>query len=227
MHQTGHGLGEKIEVWNRISKDYNLTPTKPVLDGEPLYEDHPLAFRAKELGYSFDAHIRQRAWWDVFSGACGHTYGNHSVWQMFAPGRKRVNGPLLYWNEAILRPGAVQMKYVKALIEARPYLSRVPDLSLVTDPLDGLDRIAATRGDGYALIYSGQGRKFTINMAKVGVPKLVAFWYNPRTGTSEKIGDFEGHGAKEFTPPSEGFGSDWVLILDDASKSFPLPGAAK
>ena len=111
----------------------------------------------KGIGYSFDAHVRQRAWWDVFSGACGHTYGNHSVWQMYAPGRKPINGPLLYWNEAILRPGAAQMQYVRALIEARPYLSRVPDLSLVLDPLSGSDRIAATRGDGYALVYSAQG----------------------------------------------------------------------
>jgi hypothetical protein len=220
MHQTGHGLGEKTEVWNRIAKDYALMPTKPVLDGEPLYEDHPLAFRAREFGYSFDAHIRQRAWWDVFSGACGHTYGNHSVWQMFAPGRQRINGPLLYWDEAIHRPGAAQMKHLRRLIEARPYLSRVPDVSLVADVLNGLDRIAATRGDGYALIYSAQGRKFTVQMDKMGATRLIGHWYNPRTGNAEKIGEFDGSGAREFTPPSEGFGSDWVLVLDDAAKKF-------
>ncbi|HET8549327.1 MAG TPA: DUF4038 domain-containing protein, partial [Bryobacteraceae bacterium] len=95
MHQTGHGLADKVASWARISKDYERTPVKPVIDGEPLYEDHPLAFRAREFGYSFDAHVRQRAYWSVFSGACGHTYGNHSVWQMYAPGRKPINGPLL------------------------------------------------------------------------------------------------------------------------------------
>ena len=103
---------------------------KPVIDGEPLYEDHPLAFRARDNGYSFDAHVRQRAYWDVFSGACGHTYGNHSVWQMYAPNRRPVNGPLLYWYDAIHRPGAAQMQYVRALIESRPILSRVPDQTL-------------------------------------------------------------------------------------------------
>ena len=60
----------------------------------------------------FDAHVRQRAYWDVFSGAFGHTYGDHSVWQMYAPQRKPVNGPLLYWNEAIHRPGAAEMQWV-------------------------------------------------------------------------------------------------------------------
>jgi hypothetical protein len=95
MHQTGHGLADQVKSWDRIAKDYARMPVKPVIDGEPLYEDHPLAFRSRDNGYSFDAHVRQRAYWDVFSGAAGHTYGNHSVWQFYAPGRKPVNGPLL------------------------------------------------------------------------------------------------------------------------------------
>ncbi|MDZ4801235.1 MAG: glycoside hydrolase family 140 protein [Bryobacteraceae bacterium] len=227
MHQTGHGLGDKTEPWAKIAADYNRTPIKPVLDGEPLYEDHPLAFRAKDNGYSFDAHIRQRAWWDVFSGAAGHTYGNHSVWQMYAAGRKPINGPLLYWNEAMHRPGAAQMQYVRALVESRPYLSRVPDQSLVTDQLAGLDRISATRGDGYAFIYSAMGRKFTASLGKISGTKVKATWFNPRTGTTQDGGSFDNTGTHEFTCPSEGFGSDWVLVLDDASKNFPVPGAAK
>jgi hypothetical protein len=225
MHQTGHGLGDKTASWDRIRRDYERTPVKPVIDGEPLYEDHPLAFRAREHGYSFDAHVRQRAWWSVFSGSCGHTYGNHSVWQMFAPGRKPINGPLLYWNEAIHRPGAAQMRYVRALIESRPYFSRVPDQSLVENPLDGNDRIVATRGAGYAFIYSAQGRKFAVLLSKLGAAKLKAWWYNPRTGAAEDAGTFDGAGTREFTCPAEGFGSDWVLVLDDAAKNFGRPGA--
>ncbi len=226
MHQTGHGLAEKTMSWARISKDYERSPVKPVIDGEPLYEDHPLAFRARDYGYSFDAHVRQRAWWAVFSGACGHTYGNHSVWQMYAPGRRPINGPLLYWHEAIHRPGAAQMQYVRALIESRPYFSRVPDQSLVANALEGADRIAATRGQGYAFVYSAQGRKFTVNMGKISGARVKAWWYNPRTGTASVIDTFENSGVQEFTCPSEGFGSDWVLALDDVSKDFPPPGAA-
>ena len=29
--------------------------------------------------------------------------------------------------------------------------------------------------------------------------------------------------AVEFTAPAEGFGADWVLIIDDASKGYPPP----
>ncbi|MCW5977096.1 MAG: glycoside hydrolase family 140 protein [Bryobacteraceae bacterium] len=227
MRQNGHGLPAASAPWNRIAADYNLTPVKPVIDGEPLYEDHPLAFRAKELGYSFDAHVRQYAYADVFAGACGHTYGNHAVWQMHAPGRRPINGPLMYWDQAIHRPGAAQMQHVRALIESRPYLSRVPDSSIVIDPLDGADRISATRGDGYLLVYSAQGRKFTVRAGKIAGERLRGWWYNPRTGSAQEAGEFENRGAWEFTPPSEGFGSDWALALDDASKAFGPPGEGR
>jgi hypothetical protein len=224
MHQTGHGLAEKVMPWERIAKDYARQPVKPVLDGEPLYEDHPLAFRAREFGYSFDAHVRQRAYWSVFSGSCGHTYGNHALWQMYKPGKRPVNGPLFYWNEAAERPGAAQMQHVRKLIESRPYLSRVPDQSLIADPLTGADTIAATRGDGYAMIYSAQGRKFQARLDAVGAKEIRAWWFNPRNGSVTDAGRFPGSGDREFTCPSEGFGSDWVLVLDDASKGFREPG---
>ena len=106
MQQDGHNPPATAKSWEKIAADYNRTPVKPVLDGEPLYEDHPLAFRGKELGYSLDAHVRQFAYADTFAGACGHTYGNHAVWQMYAPNHKPINGPLMYWYEAIHRPGA-------------------------------------------------------------------------------------------------------------------------
>jgi len=224
MHQTGHGLAPTVQSWAKIAKDYERMPIKPVMDGEPLYEDHPLAFRAKDNGYSFDAHVRQRAYWDVFSGAFGHTYGNHAMWQFYQPGRKPVNGPLFFWTEAIHRPGAGQMQYVRALIESRPFFSRVPDQSIVADPLEGSDHISATRGDGYLFVYSAQGRKFTVNLGKISGDRVKGYWYSPRDGSSFEIETVPNHGAHEFVPPSEGFGSDWVLVLDDVSKQFTPPG---
>ena len=223
MLQTGHGLAAQVESWARIGRDYALAPPKPVIDAEPLYEDHPLAFRSKDNGYSIDAHVRQRAYWDLFSGACGHTYGNHAVWQMYAPGRKPVNGPLMYWWEAVLRPGALQMRYVRALIESRPVLSRVPDQSLVADALEGDNHIAATRGDGYAFVYDPQGRPFTLNLGRVSGARVRCWWYNPRSGDSTDAGEFDNTGAHAFVAPSEGFGSDWVLVVDDASKGYQPP----
>ena len=224
MQQDGHNLPALARSWEKVKRDYDRMPVKPVIDGEPLYEDHPLAFRAKDFGYSFDAHVRQYAYADTFSGACGHTYGNHAVWQMYSPNRKPVNGPLMYWQQAMLRPGATEMQYVRALLESRPYLSRVPDQSIVVDPLDGADHISATRGDGYLFVYSAQGRRFSVRPGRVSGERIKAWWYNPRSGSAQAAGEFDNRQTREFTPPSEGFGSDWVLVLDDASKSFAAPG---
>lgn len=228
MWQTGHGaMGEGASAfWAQVGADYARSPVKPVLDGEPLYEDHPVGYDAvRQLGYAQDWHVRQRTWWTVLAGGCGVTYGHHSVWQMYQEGRMPMNRPLMYWRDALDRPGAGQMRHLRALIESRPMLARVPDQSLLVEQLAGAEYVAAGRGEDYAFFYSAQGMPFTVNMGRISGEQVTAWWYNPRSGTSEKVGEFENRGTKEFSPPSRGGpGSDFVLVLDDASKRFGPPG---
>ena len=47
MRQNGHFNG--TPTWARIASDYALVPVKPVIDGEPIYEDHPIGFEAVEI----------------------------------------------------------------------------------------------------------------------------------------------------------------------------------
>ncbi|MDY3551048.1 glycoside hydrolase family 140 protein [Gemmata sp. JC717] len=234
MRQNGH-QAEFTGRYDKTLADYNLRPAKPVLDGEPIYEGHPVSFKAKEFGHSTAADVRRPFYWDVFSGACGHTYGHHSVWQFYAKGRKPVNNPLVTWEEAIEQPGGKQMQHGRRLIESRPYLTRVPDDSvLVADevgtsvPGAGTRRFAATRDEkgAFAMVYAPIGRSFTVAMGKVTGPKVKAWWFNPRDGKATVIGTFSNTGTRTFTPPAEGELLDWVLVLDDESKNFPEPGAA-
>ena len=108
MRQNGH-TADFTGRYDQTQVDYQRTPTKPVIDGEPIYEDHPVSFNAKNFGHSIAADVRRPLCWDLFSGACGHTYGHHSVWQMWSPGKGPINNPLQPWNEAINQPGATQM----------------------------------------------------------------------------------------------------------------------
>lgn len=223
MWQNGHGAN--VAVWDRLEKDLERQPAKPTMDGEPLYEDHPVAFNAADNGYSVDADVRKFAYWNLLAGAHGHTYGHHSVWQMYAPGRKPINGPTMYWFDAVTRPGAEQMQHARALMESRPMLSRVPDPGLlVSQPRTNASHISAARGDGYAFFYSAEGRKIVVNMGKISGEKVKAWWMNPRTGRVEDAGTFDNRGTHTFNCPSQGWNSDWVLVLDDASKGFPPPG---
>ncbi len=235
MRQNGHAI-DYTGRYDQTKADYDRTPVKPVLDGEPVYEAHPVAFDAKKFGHTVAADARRAFYWDVFSGACGHTYGHHSVWQMYAPGRKPVNNPLNTWREAINDPGAAQMGVGRKLIESRPYLTRIPDDSLLVPeaaptavPGAGTRRYVATRDSAgsFAMVYAPVGRPFAVRFDKLGGATLRAWWFDPRTGNSTLIGEFPRAGEKRFAPPSPGELLDWVLVLDDAAKDYPAPGTAR
>lgn len=220
MWQTGHC--RDVKEWAKIGQTYALKPTKPVLNSEPIYEGHPLCFDVKN-GYSDAADVRAAAYWSVFAGAFGHTYGHHAVWQMHDEGQGGTNAPRQSWQDALNDPGARQMRFLRALITSRPMLERVPDQSLLQDAYSGAQRVQATRGGDYAFVYSAAGQPFTVNLGRLRGKQLRAAWFDPRSGKSQVIGIFENVGTRRFTPPSQGRKDDWVLLLDDASRKYPLP----
>jgi hypothetical protein len=232
MRQNGH-VAEFTTRYDATRADYDRKPVKPVLDGEPIYEDHPVNFNAKNLGHSISSDVRRPLYWNLFTGACGHTYGHHSVWQMWQPDRPPINNPLQPWYEAIDQPGAEQMQHGRRLIESRPFLTRIPDDSIiVTDrvptsvPGAGRYRFVATRDEAgtYAMVYAPIGRAFSVQMEVIKGPKVKAWWYNPRNGKATAIGEFPNTGERRFMPPDAGEVTDWVLVLDDASKNYSAPG---
>lgn len=232
MRQNGH-VAEFTGRYDSTRKDYDRTPIKPVLDGEPIYEDHPVSFDPNKLGHSIAADVRRPLYWDLFSGAFGHTYGHHSVWQMWAPGRNPVNHPLMPWFEAIDQPGAAQMQHAKHLLLSRPFLSRIPDDSIIVAdrvptsvPGAGRYRFVATRDSDrtWAMVYAPVGRTFKVRMSVIQGPKVKVWWFNPRDGRATAMGEFPNTGERAFTPPDPGEHLDWVLVLDDAARNYPSPG---
>ncbi len=232
MRQNGH-VAEFNPRYATTRTDYDRAPVKPVIDGEPVYEDHPVSFKASDFGHSTSTDVRRPLYWNLFTGAFGHTYGHHSVWQMWQPGRNPVNNPLMPWHKAIDQPGAAQMQYGRRLLESRPFLTRIPDDSIiVTDrvatsiPGAGRYRFVATRDAAgtYAMVYVPVGRRFSVRMDKITGPKVKAWWYNPRSGKASAIGEFPNSGTREFLSPDPGEQLDWILVLDDAAKGYPPPG---
>jgi hypothetical protein len=232
MRQNGH-VPEFTGRYEKIRADYDRQPHKPVIDGEPIYEDHPVSFDADKLGHSTASDVRRPLYWNLFSGACGHTYGHHSVWQMWSEGREPINRPLMPWHEAVHQAGASQMQFGRRLLESRPMSNRVPDDEIIVAeqvassvPGAGRYRFIATRdADGaFAMIYVPVGRKFRVRMDKLAASPVKAWWYNPRDGEAAAVGEFENSGEQQFVPPSLGENLDWILVLDVASYNFPPPG---
>lgn len=236
MFQSGHrengqdpSPGAKEEAnWLYVREDYAKYPEKPTLDGEPSYENIPRGLHDPKYGYWTDKEVRRYAYWSVFAGACGHTYGNNAVEQFYKPGA----GPGAfavrnYWYDGIDEPGGGQMQHLKNLMLSRPYLERIPDQSLIAGENGSRDNyIGASRGNSYVLAYTYTGRPFEIHMGFISGKEVQAWWYDPRDGSSRRIGTFPNQGIHKFTPPgSPAPGNDWVLVLDDSAKKYPAPGS--
>ena len=224
MCQSGHNKRD-ISNYRTITRDYHLQPAKPCLDGEPRYEDHPVNWDVNQ-GWFDDNDVRQAAYWSVFAGGCGVTYGCHDIWQMFDKGRYPISSARRFWYDTLDLPGAFEMMYLRRLMESRPMLARVPDASLIAEgQTSGPDHIEATRGDDYAFIYTPYGKTFKVAMGKISGKTVKAWWYNPRNGESTEIGEFDNSGGREFDPPGDaGRGNDWVLVLEDSSGNYGTPG---
>ncbi|HEY6881252.1 MAG TPA: glycoside hydrolase family 140 protein [Polyangiales bacterium] len=231
MRQNGHAA--EYREYEKTRQDWARTPTKPVVDGEPLYEDHPLSFKQAELGHSVSADTRRALYWDLFNGAFGHTFGNHAVWQFWSPEVAPLNDPLMPWTEALSQPGAAQMKYAHKLLASRPG-QRIPDETVLVAarvptavPGSGRYRFVSVRDaeHSWAMVYAPIGRPFSVRLDAIHAARVQASWFDPRTGQARAAGRYVARGVREFVPPAEGELSDWILVLDDATKKRAKPGS--
>jgi hypothetical protein len=209
------------DSWRFVERSLAITPAKPVLDGEPSYEDIPQGLHNPDERYWQAEDVRRYAYWSVFAGSCGHTYGHNSTMQMLRPGYSPAYGAKEPWWESLHDTGCQQMKYLKKLILAFPFFERIPDQTIISNPNGAqYDRVIATRGNDYVLLYNYTNRLTEVDMTKISGTKKKAWWYSPQDGSIEYIGEFD-NGKRTFIHDS-GYraGNDWVLIITDAKAGY-------
>ena len=214
MAQTGHSKESKNYNFNL--KNRGLTPIRPYVDGEPRYEDHPNQFNPGKFGWMDDFDARQTAYWSMLSGAIGHTYGNHNIWQFYND-QNPVSWARTNWKIALNHPGAMQVGLMRKLFEQYNWQWLVPDQTIIAkdNPETVEYEMAAISQDGdFLMAYLPYGKKTTLNTKKLSASKLTATLFNPRDGYKMVLGEFDNSGTKEITPPSEGRGSDWLVIIE-------------
>lgn len=229
MFQSGHKnysqdttKGEKNHFgednWKFVNIDWAMKPTKPTMDGEPSYENIPQGLHDSMQPRWKPEDLRRYAYWSVLAGGAGFTYGENSVMQFNTKDRKTANyGVVSVWQVGLKAPGASQMQHIKTLILKLGNESRRPAQEIVVDKdLDKYNNIIATKGKGFAAVYTYTGRNFTIDFSKLGfVPKKTS-WFNPAKGESESFELKKSSGKVEFDPPGEqANGNDWVLVLEN------------
>jgi uncharacterized protein DUF4038/collagenase-like protein with putative collagen-binding domain len=195
-------------VHEMLNRDYDRQPVMPFFLIESTYEGEHNASQVQ---------IRRQAYWAILQGGTGQFMGNRPMW-LFDPG----------WEEALESVGAKDMERMGSLLRSRPWSELVPDQKheVVVEGLGeftGLDYLTAARtSDGGTVIaYLPTARPVTVDMTKISGKFSSAWWFNPRTGKAHSAGRFPTIAKKEFKPPAEG---DWVLVLDDETKSLAAPG---
>ena len=210
--------------------DYALKPAKPTIDGEPRYENIQTGFYLNgfnRLDRFDDYDVRQAAYWSILAGACGHTYGHSSVWQMYSPQREPIIAAVIPWYDALDHPGAFQMRHVRTLFEARPFQKLIPNREMIkTGPEAGGAKIRAAVADdaSFAIVYSPRGEQFTIDKSVINARYIREIWFDPRYGVSYHLHTGDTQGIQTFTPPTSGRGQDWILIIENADLNLPMPG---
>lgn len=204
--------------YETVAADYAREPPKPTLDAEVAYEAS-LSLNRREPQDRRIApwDVRRAAYWSVFAGSFGHTYGHRSFIAWMRKGETFKYGAHIPWYDSLDAPGANQMRYLRALLESNALIDHVPDASLLADagPRGKGHLQASLAGDGSsALVYSPLGKPIPVRPDKFAAGRIAASWFDPRTGQSTSCGVFETRGTHTFLPPSSGDDQDWVLVLN-------------
>lgn len=241
MYQSGHrrygqrkGDGDypieentEEDTWRFVERSLAVEPMKPVFDGEPIYEDivHGL-HDPNELRWN-DNDVRRYAYWSIFAGAFGHAYGHNSIMQFIRPGvggAFGADGLKKPWYEALLDPGFSQMYFLKNLMLTLPFFDRIPDQSVIAGTNgERYDRAIATRGEDYLMVYNYSARPMEIDFTKISGGKKRAWWYLPKNGELEYLGEFDNKIHKFQHDSGYMSGKDHVLIVVDATKQYMDP----
>lgn len=234
IFQSGHGKRAAAN-YDMNAKNLALPALKPTLDGEPCYEDHPVRSLMKDkkpTEWFDDYDVRRAAWWSVLSGACGHVYGTHSIWQFHdLTKRKQQTDARTPWQQAMDLPGATQMGVMRKFIEGLDWTKLRRDDSFVH--LNGIEitpankPMSAVAEDGsFAVVYVPEQAKnglFFNGLKQMGdIPDATAF--DPATGDPlaltamvagagpiyQAMPNFDLTKPKQDTTP---WTKDWVLVF--------------
>jgi len=186
-------------IYEMVTKDYRLTPAKPVVMAEGAYEG------GSEYGFPVTPlMVRRQAYWSYLSGG-HHSYGHNDCWRLMPT-----------WVSALDAPGAMQLGILNEIFTTRQWWNLLPDQSVLAGQ-DGLDPdlvIAALscRGD-WAIAYLSEPNTISIDMSKLtAISSAEVFWVDPASGTQKGVGTFPNTGTQSFSSP-DGW-EDAVLLVE-------------
>ena len=219
MLQTGHSDRQSIpSTIDTLTGDLQRQPRMPVLVGEVTYEGILDENRQEVERFMFLTCI--------LSGAAGHTYGANGIWQVNTPehpfgpsphGRCWGNTP---WQVAYQLPGSEQISHCKKMLMRYPWWRFEPHPEWVDphwSPKDYMLPFAAgIPGEVHVVFIPPMWDPPKLNSLESGTT-YVAFFFNPRTGKEQQIGEVTGDASGSWQSPITPTFEHWLLVLEKKS----------
>lgn len=231
MFQSGHRRYDQMNLkawddvieryygedsWRYVAENMAFENTKPCLDAEPSYEGIIQGLHDPKEPYWEAKDVRRYAYWSVFEGACGFTYGNNAIIQFYDPELGRgAYGTRESWREALHSEGGAQMQYLKALMESVDFTGGASHEDYLASPQkERYYHISIFAGKDYLFVYDYMGDEFELSLEAYKGMELEAYWMNPQNGSMSYMGTISGVEKKAFRPTRRReLSNDWVLVL--------------
>ena len=211
MIQTGH-CQNNYDIYRRIMlHDMALQPVKPVMDGEPRYEDIPFCFKKENRRFAA-ADVRRTLYQSMLTGACGYTYGNNNLWQMYVPGREPKCEARIRWDDAMDMEAECQLIHFVRLWNEIPFRGgkNIPGCAVPADDYN-FDEAVTFMTDDNLLCYFPGGNIWNLKVPGEFGTYYIKEWMNPRTG--QRVEEGRSEGCELCVNLPEGGDNDWLLIL--------------
>lgn len=205
--------------------------TRPEVVRDYWSSDRPAVnYEGRYCGlWTLDFGSRAQGWISFLSGFCGYGYGAADIWlyhgnfdmdttsfdgvESITPEQKATP-----WQEALEYPSALQMKYLRNLLESFDWWNLTPVIpgDPVFQDASGAAVYAHTPRVHLLYFYGKNTRTGRISTLKSG-DGLEVRWYNPRSGEYQEAALPVREADGFWTLPSRPDPEDWVLCLFEPS----------
>ncbi|AZM49602.1 hypothetical protein DMB38_30920 [Streptomyces sp. WAC 06738] len=236
--QKWYGLVTLQEGHNRVDgvadywlKQYQKTPTRPVVEAEANYEGIDVYWDNHAIVQNWQT--RESAWKARVGGAAGNNYGAAGVWWTCWTAQDAnencQNFGSTPWNEGLLLPGAAQMGHLKSFFTALPWWRLAPAPNALTwagdAPTDTQIAFASTTTDrSTTVVYYPHridgGEPYTGTLTGLTRGTYTLKWFDPRTGRytpAGSVGITDAQGAAHL-PPGPTAADDWALLVTRSAR---------
>lgn len=222
-YQSGHMKPERDrQIYWAVRRAYEmplhfraLTPARPAVNVEPLYEMPPSWFPPDSDIDDNAYRCRQIGWYTYLSGGAGHTYGVRGIWDFGRFLEPLCGAPAVDWQDALDNRYSLEAEYTGRFLKALEWELLVPRHDLVRDQSVSAKsrKVLAQASDGsYLVAYLPRGEsEITIDVRGLADNGTTS-WYDPRAGSYE-LGPFFTNDDPDAVFPSPDPSEDWVLLV--------------